>query len=82
MRQIVLLPQAVEDLDAIREPLYSEILNKIQTLQDYPHLGAAMEGPFKGYRNLLADPFRVIYRELSKERIVIAYLFHCKRRMR
>ena len=75
VRKIVLLPQAAEDLDAIQEPLYSEILRKIRLLQDFPQLGAVMQEAFQGYRSLVAAPFRVIYRIASEDRIEVAYIF-------
>jgi plasmid stabilization system protein ParE len=79
MRKIYLLPQAEENLNAITEPLYSDLLHKIRLLHEFPELGPALEGAFTGYRSLNASPFRVLYRIVSPERIEIAYIFHGKR---
>ena len=79
LRQIFLLPQAVEDLDLIYEPVYSQILHKIRMLAQFPEMGPAMEGHFAGYRYLTVNPFRILYRLIGNSRIEIAYIMHYKR---
>lgn len=77
--KIVLLPQAQEDLDIIFEPLLTEILEKLELLEEYPYWGAAMDGPYTGYRSFVVDIFRIVYKIVSENRIEIAYIRHCKR---
>ena len=77
--EVYLLPQAQEDLNAVRDPLFSEIMGRIQWLRDYPFWGAPMDGPFMGYRSFVVGMFRVLYRIPSEKRIEIAYIRHCKR---
>ena len=81
MREVYLLPQAQEDLDIIRDPLWTEIIEKISLLKEYPLWGAPMDGPFMGYRSFVVDIFRIIYRIPSDKRIEIAYIRHCKRKL-
>lgn len=80
MRHIRLLPQAIEDLDEIYEPLYSTVIAKIQLLKEYPSLGPAMDGPLSGYHVLIVGLFRVIYRIKDPTNIEIAYIRHVRRR--
>ena len=81
MREVFLLPQALEDLDAVRDPLFTEIVERIQWLKEHPFWGAAMDGPFTGYRSFVVGIFRVVYRVISEKRIEIAYIRHCKRNL-
>ena len=80
-REVYLLPQAQEDLDIIRDPLFSAILERIQWLAEYPLWGASMDGPFSGYRSFVVGLFRVVYKVVSDHRIEVAYIRHCKRRL-
>ena len=78
--RLVLLPQALEYLDTLVDPLFSELLRRLETLKEFPELGAAMTGPFEGYRSLVVGFFRVVYRRLSPEVIEIAYIRDCRRK--
>jgi plasmid stabilization system protein ParE len=78
---IRLLPQAEKDLDLIKEPLLTEVIEKLELLKDYPHWGSAMEGPFRGYRSFIIGIFRVVYRIISSDKIEIAYIRHCRRNL-
>jgi plasmid stabilization system protein ParE len=80
--KVYLLPQAVRDLDEVNEPLFSQIISRINLLREYPSLGPSMEGPFKEYRVLTVDIFRVIYRVLDSSTVQIAYIRHIKRQIR
>ncbi len=79
--QIDLLPQAISDLEAIKEPLFSKVVVKIRLLKEFPSLGPALYGPLTGYRALTVDLFRIVYRAVSDDLLEIAYIRHCKRRM-
>ena len=70
---LVLLPQAQEDLDAIFEPLLSRVVRQIENLVTFPLMGVAMRGPFAGWRSLVVDRFRVVYR-VREQTIEIAYV--------
>lgn len=76
---IRLLPQAEEDLDRIHEPLYSEVIDRLQLLKKYPNMGYPMDGPFEGYRATMVRFFRIVYRIASPTRIDIAYIRHGRR---
>ena len=82
MKAIVLLPQAQEDLDEIYDPLFSEIIKRIELLKEYTYWGAPMDGPFTGYRSFIVGIFRVIYKIVKEERIEIAYIRHCRRNLK
>jgi plasmid stabilization system protein ParE len=77
--KVHLLPQAQEDLDAVRDPLFSRIIKQLQALEDFPELGAAMAGPFLGWRSFVVDFFRVVYR-VSSDRIEVGYVRDCRRK--
>ena len=82
MRKIFLLPQAQEDLDAIRNPLFTEIIKRLEILREYSYWGSAMDGPFLGYRSFVIGLFRVIYKIVSDELIEIASIRHCSRNLK
>lgn len=75
---LLLLPQAQEDLDTIRDPLFTEIIQRLEILKEYPLWGAAMDGPFTGYRSFVVGIFRVVYKAVSNDLIEVAYIRHCK----
>ena len=61
-REVYLLPQAQEDLDIIRDPLFAEILERIQLLAEYPLWGASIVGPFSGYSSCVVGFWCVVYK--------------------
>jgi len=77
--QIVLLPQVIEDLDEIEDPMFSRLLKKIQLLAEFPQLGSAMVGSYIGYRCLVVDFFRIVYRVIGNKAIEVAYVRHGRR---
>ncbi|MBI3553421.1 MAG: type II toxin-antitoxin system RelE/ParE family toxin [Elusimicrobia bacterium] len=77
--RVVLLAQAQEDLDEISEPLFSEVVKRLETLKDFPELGAPMAGPFAGWRSTVAGLFRVVYRLTPRGVIEVAYVRDCRR---
>lgn len=80
--QIVFLEQAAEELELLHDPLYSKIVKKTALLERFPALGAEMFDAFSGYRSLIVEPYRIIYRGVTERRIEIAFLFHMKRSSR
>ena len=78
--KVVLLPQAQEDLDAVFEPLLSEIVRRLQGLKEFPELGAHMGGPFAGYRSTVVGAFRIVYHALPRGVIEVAYIRDCRRK--
>ena len=78
--KVVLLPQAQKDLDAAFDPLLSRVIRRLQLLEQFPEMGAAMVGPFAGYRSTIVGVFRVVYRVLPPSVIEIAYVRNCRRR--
>lgn len=78
--KLILLPQAQEDLDSIREPLFSRVVERMETLKEFPELGPAMLGPFAGYRATVVDLFRIVYRLVPPDVIEVAYVRDCRRR--
>ena len=78
--KVVLLPQAQEDLDAVFDPLLSEIARRLESLKEFPELGAPMGGPFAGFRSVVVGPFRIVYRVLPRGVIEVAYVRDCRRK--
>lgn len=78
--KVVLLPQASEDLDEIFDPIFSDIVQRLKTLRNYPMMGVSMTGPFAGYRGTVVDFFRIIYRIQKNNTIEVAYIRDCRRR--
>ena len=79
MKKIILLLQAQEELDKIYDPLFSDIIQRIECLRDYPEWGHTMAGQFFGYRTCIVGLFRIVYKILPNEDIEIAYIRHCRR---
>lgn len=77
--KVVLLPQAQQDLDEIYEPLLGRIVRHLRLLERFPEMGAAMVGPFAGYRSTIVAMFRIVYRVMPRGVIEIAYVRHCRR---
>lgn len=77
--KIVLLPQAQEDLDQIYEPVLGRIIRRLRVLEKFPDFGAALIGPFAGYRSTVVAMFRIVYRIRSRGIIEVAYVRHCSR---
>jgi plasmid stabilization system protein ParE len=80
LRNVVLLPQAVEDISQIGDPLNSKIIKQLHALEEFPEYGAAMTGPFQGYRSFVVGIFRVVYFPEPDGPAYIAYIRHCNRR--
>lgn len=76
--KVVLLAQAVEDLDAIYDPVLGRVLRRLQVLGRFPELGAPMMGRHAGYRSTVVDMFRIVYR-LRPRVVEVAYVRHCRR---
>jgi len=77
--KVVLLPQAQKDLDAIFEPVLTRILKRLRMLERFPAFGAAMIGPFNGYRSTVVGMFRIVYRPLPNKTVEVAYIRHGSR---
>lgn len=77
--KVVLLPQAQADLDEIVDPLYTRVIRRLRLLGKFPELGAAMTGPFAGYRSTVVGLFRIVYRVAGPKVVEIAYVRHCRR---
>ncbi|MBI5881850.1 MAG: type II toxin-antitoxin system RelE/ParE family toxin [Elusimicrobia bacterium] len=78
--KILLLPQAQEDLDRVAEPLLGRIVRRLESLREFPELGAPMLGSFSGCRSTVVDFFRIVYRILPSASIEVAYIRDCRRR--
>ena len=77
--KVVLLPQAQRDLDDIFDPVLGRIVRRLRLLERDPEMGAAMVGPFAGYRSTIVAMFRIVYRILPRRVIEVAYVRHCRR---
>ncbi len=78
--KVILLPQAEENLDAIHDPLLSKVLQRLETLEKFPDIGAAMLGPLTGYRSTVIELFRIVYRLEPDNVILVAYIRNCRKR--
>lgn len=77
--KVVLLEQAVTDLDEIYEPVLSRVLRRLRMLERLPELGAPMLGPLVGYRSSVVDMFRIVYRLRPRNVLEVAFIRHCRR---
>lgn len=82
-RRVELLPRAERELSGLPISVQDQILAKLETLREFPELGAPMLDAFQGYRSLLAarKTYRIIYRVVSDELVEIAYIRHCARQI-
>ena len=80
MRKILILSQAEEILDEITEPLFSQIISRIELLRSFPELGGPMQDDYEGYRSLVVEMFLVIYRVISELEVEVALIHHCRRK--
>ena len=76
--KVVLLPQAKADLDSISDPLFSQVLKRLEALAGYPSLGAALSGPFAGCRATVVGHFRIVYKH-AKRTVQVCYIRDCRR---
>ncbi|HVV81647.1 MAG TPA: type II toxin-antitoxin system RelE/ParE family toxin [Kofleriaceae bacterium] len=72
--------RAVTDLDGFSERARARIIHSVDLLAEFPQLGSVMDGPYRLYRQLLIDRYRVIYRIVDRE-IMIAYIRHGARQL-
>jgi len=79
--KLILLPRAVLDLDEIREPLLARVLRRIEVLKSYPELGGRMPAPYTDFRCTVVDFFRVVYRLRENDRLEVAFIRDCRRRL-
>lgn len=80
-RKLFLLPQAREDFGLVREPLRSEIIERLRMLKKFPNIGTPLTGPFRGWRALTVEIFRIYYR-LVPRGVEVGFIRHSKRRHR
>ena len=72
--------RAQTDLAALGERMRERIVHSVGLLAEFPLLGAAMDGAYSQYRQLLIDRYRVIYRAAGRE-VRIAYLRYGARQL-
>lgn len=78
-RKLFLLPQACEDFGLVHEPLRSAIIKRLKTLKRFPYIGTPLTGPFRGWRALTVEIFRIYYR-LVPRGVEVGFIRHAKRR--
>ena len=71
---------AVADVESVTGPLRDRLVAKVELLAQFPGMGAAMDGPYEGYRQILIGPYRVIY-QVAEEEVRIAYVRHGARQL-
>ena len=74
MYKIKLTKIAAKNLKAIDKKTLKQILNKIESLKEEPHLlGKPLKGPLSEYRSVRAvgQRYRIIYKIIDKEVVVI-----------
>jgi plasmid stabilization system protein ParE len=81
-RRIILLPQAIQDLDHIFEPVLGRVLDRVGLLRMFPEFGPTLEGRFSGCRSFLVEPFRIVYRIAAEDRIEVLFVIHVRRELR
>ena len=78
LHKLFLLPQAVEDFQAIYEPLRSAVVRRLQMLKRFPRMGVPLVRKYVGWRATTVGVFRIIYRVTARG-IEVGYIRHCKR---
>lgn len=71
---------AVRDLDGTPDAIRAAIVERVGLLADFPAMGAPMDGPYAGYRQLVVRRHRVIYR-IDGDQVRIAYVRHGARQL-
>lgn len=79
--EIAWLPGALKVFHQLPIPIAEKILKKIELLYDFPRIGAPMFDDWEGYRQLIAEPYRVIYRIVTEDYIEISYIRHTRQRL-
>jgi addiction module RelE/StbE family toxin len=91
MAQVVWTEPAVADLEAIADcialdkpaaarELIQRILAHVEQLTDFPLSGPGLRG-FRGYRQLVEPPCRVVYR-VDGDRVLILHVMRSEQRLR
>jgi plasmid stabilization system protein ParE len=75
------MPGAAKVFEQIPIELAEKILKKIELLFDFPGIGAPMFDDWEGYRQLVSEPYRIIYRIITEEYIEICYIRYTKQRL-
>lgn len=81
MADILWLESAIGDLaDVASARDRTAILNKVETLAVFPHLGAILQGEWAGFRRVLARQYWIVYCLLPSDQIGVVYIRHSRRR--
>lgn len=75
MLPIVWAPQAAADIASLPDPARQRIFARLALIAEFPSMGAAMDGPYEGFRQIVSGRYRVIC-EHAEEQIRIAYVRH------
>ena len=78
--RILWTPQAIADAGALPEAVLKRVGTKIGILAEFPLMGPAMDGPYEGFRQLVIDRHRVVYR-VDGEEVWLAYIRHGARQI-
>ncbi|MCC6364575.1 MAG: type II toxin-antitoxin system RelE/ParE family toxin [Bryobacterales bacterium] len=70
----------VEHFPSLAESFATELLNHIETLGVFPHMGSPVRGR-RGIRKIFHTPFTIYYRiEESSQTVSILHIWHGRRR--
>jgi plasmid stabilization system protein ParE len=72
---------AIADLDSIPRPVEDRVVAQVELLAEFPSMGASMDGPFEGFRQLVVGRYRLIY-QVAGDEVRIAYIRHSARQLR
>ena len=62
-------------LDSLSPKVREQIRQKVELLREFSHLGVALQGEWKGLRQLVIAKHHVVHQLLSEKRdIVVAYI--------
>lgn len=78
-RPVLLLPDAEQELKGIYDPVYTEIVDKIRLLAEFPEMSRPLANALRGWRSLNVRMFTILYRPTARG-IEIGYVRHAKRR--
>lgn len=79
--EIAWLPGAAKVFAQIPIPIAAKIVKKIELLYDFPRIGAPMFDDWEGYRQLIVEPYRIIYRIVTDDYLEISYIRYTRQRL-
>ena len=77
MAEVILTPDAADDLEGINEPIHARILRILERLEGWPNVSGAtrLAGDLAGYWRMRTGDYRVLFRT-DGDRVTIEKIGH------